>query len=71
MGVYILTQQPSGGESERAFGALDDAFGTESFSGEDADKVLKESGFSPAMLDKLITGGYVSEDGAEEEEEEE
>ena len=59
---YILTDRPAGGESQRAFDALDNAFGVEGFSGSEADKVLAENGFNSSMFDSLIQGSYVAED---------
>ena len=59
--MYILTQEPSGGESARAFSALDEAYGTEEFTVEEADKVLAENGFSQSMFDSLVANGFVTE----------
>ena len=60
--MFILTQEPPGGESLRAFEALDDAFGTDSFDKASAQQILVEHGFRNGTLDSLVSGGYVSEE---------
>jgi hypothetical protein len=61
--VYILTQEPSGGQRLAAFDALDDAFGTGSFTYEQAvtviENALGEDG--TRLFDDLVRSGCVSE----------
>ncbi len=59
--MYILVSEPHGDEACRAFDALDDAFGTDEFSKDDAMKVLSEHGFAANMFSALLTAGSISE----------
>ncbi len=59
--MYILVSEPHGDEATRAFSALDDAFGTDEFSKDDAMRVLSEHGFSNNMFSALLTAGSISE----------
>ena len=57
--MYMLTDEPEGHNA--AWEALDNAFGTEEFSREDAAITLSQAGISGNAFDKLVSGGYVSE----------
>ena len=57
--MYILTDEPKGPNA--AWETLDNAFGTEEFSREDAVSVLSQAGISDDAFDRLVSGGYVSE----------
>ncbi len=59
--MYMLVSEPHSDEACRAFNALDDAFGTDEFSREDALKVLGEHGFSQQMFMALVTAGSIAE----------
>ena len=64
--MYILTDEPGGGRQADAFGALDNAFGTEEFSEGQAITVISnglECGPNEAasILSRLVSGGHVSE----------
>lgn len=59
--MYMLIEQPNGDEARRAFDALDDAFGTDDFSKEDAMEVLSNRGFSGNMFNALLMSGSISE----------
>ena len=59
--MYILTDEPRGHNA--AWEALDNVFGTEEFSREDAASVLTQTGISDeySVLNRLVNAGYVSE----------
>ena len=59
--MYMLVQEPSSSEARRAFEALDDTFGTESFDKGSAQRVLAEHGFNKGILDMLISTGCIEE----------
>lgn len=59
--MYMLVSEPHGEEASRAFSALDDAFGTDEFSREDALRCLEEHGFGQQMFNALVMSGSVSE----------
>ncbi len=60
--MYILVQEPNGDEAKRAFNALDDAFGTDSFSKSEALQALTEHGFTSSMFEALLTSGCIAEE---------
>ena len=60
--MYILVEEPHSDEARRAFNALDDAFGTDSFTREDATRVLEEHGFSSQMFQALEMAGSIMEE---------
>ena len=59
--MYILTDKPSGYNT--AWEALDNAFGTEEFSREEAVSALSQAGIEDeyGTFDRLVSNGYVSE----------
>jgi len=57
--MYILTDKPEG--LNAAWETLDNAFGTEEFSREDALSTLSQTGISDDTFDRLVSEGYVSE----------
>jgi hypothetical protein len=61
--MYILTQEPTSGQRLEAFNALDDAFGTESFTQGQAitviENALGEDG--TRIFQDLVNSGCVSE----------
>ncbi len=59
--MYMLVAEPHGDEASRAFNALDDAFGTDEFSKEDAMRCLSEHGFTTVMFTALVTAGSIAE----------
>jgi len=59
---YILTEEPRGDEARRAFDALDDTFGTDSFTKEEALAVLTEHGFGANMFSILDGSGAITEE---------
>lgn len=59
---YILTAEPHSDEASRAFDALDNAFGTDSFEKEEALRVLAEHGFTAVMFTSLVSTGCVTEE---------
>jgi len=61
MALFILISEPTSAEARRAFDALDDAFGTETFDKKSAEGVLKENGFDSGMFNSLVSGENVSE----------
>ena len=58
--MYILVDEPEGHNA--AWETLDNAFGTEEFSREDAASTLAQVGIDGySAFDKLVSGGFVSE----------
>jgi len=59
--MYMLTDEPEGPNA--AWETLDNAFGTEEFSRENANEALKYVGIHDgyATLDRLVSEGFVSE----------
>lgn len=65
--MYILTDEPLGGQQANAFEALDDAFGTGEFSQGQAITVLKNALETPnadGLFRSLVQGGHVTETDA-------
>lgn len=58
---YILVNEPTAEEASRAFDALDDAYGTDEFSEDEAKQVMTAHGFGPGMFSALVTSGSISE----------
>ena len=60
--LWLLTDEPEhDSHLAEAFEALDEAFGTEAFTDDDARRVMKLHEFSDGTFDSLCFGGYVTE----------